>query len=84
MKRKKYKNIRGEQIKMNINKFQDVNFIKLLNQKQIGPDGGSKEWLKLAQSQELMNILEKSGSSEYIKELKKRFAKKGFYKALMK
>jgi hypothetical protein len=70
--------------KMNIKKMQNVNFAKLLSQKQIGPNGRSAEWLKLAQSEEMVSTLEQKGSSEYFKKLKEKLAEKGFYREFVK
>lgn len=70
-------------VRMRSGLVRQANFAKLLKQKQIGPNGRSKEWLELAQSEEMMAVLETKGSEEYIKELKSRLASKGFYKEFL-
>lgn len=63
--------------------MRQANFKTLLKQTQIGPNGHSKEWLALAQSDELIEVLEKKGSGEYFKELKEKLAAKGFYREFL-
>lgn len=63
--------------------LRQANFERLLKNKQIGPNGHSKEWLALAQSDELMEVLDKKGSAEYFKDLKEKLASKGFYKEFL-
>ena len=63
--------------------IQKANYADLLKNRQIGPNGQSKKWLELAQSNEMISILEKKGSFRYIKELKHKLASKGFYKEFL-
>ena len=71
-------------VKMNCKRIEKANFAKLLKNNQIGPNGRSAEWLRLAQSDELISTLDQKGSSEYFKKLKSKLASKGFYKELLK
>ena len=69
-------------IKMDLKKqrIKKINFAEVFSGNQIGPNGKSKEWIELANSSELVQTFEKKGLSEYMKELKKKFEEKGFYK----
>jgi len=65
--------------------IKNADFEKLLTQKQmINLAGNNKweDWLDLAQSDELINILEKKGFADYMKKYKQKLASKGFYKEL--
>ncbi len=77
---KKKKASENSGFKMRAKLIHNADFANLLKENQIGPNGRSKEWLDVAQSSELLETLEKKGSSEYFKQLKAKFASKGFYR----
>lgn len=65
-------------------KIKKVNFADVFSGHKVGPNGRSKEWIELANSPEMIDTFEKKGVSEYMKELKKKFAENGFYKEWIK